>query len=226
MSELSRPRDKSLIGLLFILLGILFLLNNLGILDLGFDSPWLPLLLILIGSWLLFQGSLFGSIVLLGIGLLWLFHNLDLLEWRILWPLLLILLGITFLFKKSFPAPFRKSSISQDEVHLFTLFGGSETKVESKNFRGGTVTSLFGGIDLDLREAQLAVGEKPQELNVSAIFGGVEIRVPEEWTVILRGTPILGGIEDARRKKSSTTGDSPFTLLINAFALFGGIEVR
>ena len=67
MSELSRPRDKSLIGLLFILLGILFLLNNLGILDLGFDSPWLPLLLILIGSWLLFQGSLFGSIVLLGI---------------------------------------------------------------------------------------------------------------------------------------------------------------
>ena len=229
MIDLSKNRDRNFIGIVILIFGIVLLLNNVGVLNIKFGTIWLPLLLILIGVWSAVSGShkrTIGPFIFVGLGLLWLFHNTGWLDWKIFWPLLIILSGIWLLLKKSIPNPFKRRSSSKDDVNLFTLFGGSEIQVESKSFRGGNAFALFGGIDLDLRNADLADGESPQGvLDVAAIFGGIDIRVPQEWSIILRGTPILGGIEDARKKSSPVDTESPPTLLIHAFALFGGIEV-
>ena len=226
MFDLSRSRDRNFLGTIILTLGLLFLLNNLGILNISLGTIWLPLLLIVIGLWQIFSKGrpAFGPSILVGIGLLWLLQNFGWLEWRMIWPLLLILVGIWILFKKTIPNPFRGTTSSTDEINLFTLFGGSEIRVDSQNFQGGNAMSTFGGIEIDLRDAQLAEGEIL--LNVSALFGGVEIRVPEDWSVVIRGTPILGGIEDARKRRSSVSSDAPSTLIIRAFAMFGGVEVR
>ncbi|MCH7760437.1 hypothetical protein IIA15_03420 [candidate division TA06 bacterium] len=226
MFDLSRSRDRNFLGTIILTLGLLFLLNNLGILNISLGTIWLPLLLIVIGLWQIFSKGrpAFGPSILVGIGLLWLLQNFGWLEWRMIWPLLLILVGIWILFKKTIPNPFRGTTSSTDEINLFTLFGGSEIRVDSQNFQGGNAMSTFGGIEIDLRDAQLAEGEIL--LNVSALFGGVEIRVPEDWSVVIRGTPILGGIEDARKRRSSVSSDAASTLIIRAFAMFGGVEVR
>jgi predicted membrane protein len=230
MFDISHNRDRYFIGIVILVIGLLFLLNNIGILDIGFGSIWLPLLLIVIGLWQVVGRAhrrTFGPILLISLGLLWLLNNLGILEWSVLWPFLLILIGVWFLFKKTIHLPFRGKNTSQDEINLFALFGGSETKVESQKFRGGNATAVFGGIDVDLREAGLAEGDSPQaEIDVTAIFGGAEIRVPENWSVIIRGTPILGGIEDARKGSSPKSSENPPTLLVRAFVMFGGIEVR
>ncbi len=226
MFDLTRPRDRNFLGAIILTLGLLFLLNNLGILNISLGTLWLPLLLIVIGLWQIFSigRPAFGPSILVGIGLLWLLQNFGWLEWRMIWPLLFILVGIWILFKKTIPNPFRGTTSSTDEINLFTLFGGSEIRVDSQNFQGGNAMSTFGGIEIDLRDAQLAEGEIL--LNVSAFFGGVEIRVPEDWSVVIRGTPILGGIEDARKRRSSVSSDATSTLIIRAFAMFGGVEVR
>jgi predicted membrane protein len=230
MFDISHNRDRYFIGIVILIIGLIFLLNNIGILDIGFGSIWLPLLLIVIGLWQVIGGAhrrTFGPILLISLGLLWLLNNLGILEWSVLWPLLLILIGAWFLIKKTIHFPFKGKNISRDEINLFALFGGSETKVESQNFRGGNATAVFGGIDVDLREAGLAEGDPPQaEIVLTAIFGGAEVRVPENWSVIIKGTPILGGIEDARKRSTPKSSEVPPTLLVRAFVMFGGIEVR
>ena len=109
---------------------------------------------------------------------------------------------------------------ADDLIDLHAIFESLEFRSTATAFRGGTLTTWFGGGNLDLRDATLdPMGAR---LEVRAIFGGGSILVPEDWDVAVRVVGI-GGAGDARPARERSA-DGP-RLEIEGFALFGGFGV-
>ncbi|MGA7096395.1 MAG: LiaF domain-containing protein [Acidimicrobiia bacterium] len=209
------------IGLIVVVVGVLLLLGQADVLDAG-DAigTWWPLAIVGAGlvslaanprHW--FVGLVIG---LIGVALL--FSSLDVFDlWSLIFPAIIILVGVMILFGRSL-AP--KTEAAED-VNSFNVFSGTQLASHSKEFRGGSITSIFGGAQLDLRDAMPAPGAS---VDILAAFGGVEIRVPDGWHVDTRGLPIFGGIENVTAKEQ--LGPDAPTLTIHATALFGGIEIK
>ena len=104
-------------------------------------------------------------------------------------------------------------------LRVDAIMGGFERQVSSQRFRGGQITSIMGGCEIDLTHAQI---EGEAHLNVFTLMGGITLRVPNDWTIIIRGTPILASIEDRTRVPI----DGSRRLVITANAILGGVEVR
>jgi hypothetical protein len=108
-----------------------------------------------------------------------------------------------------------------DELSLAAIYDGVELKSRARAFRGGSLLAWFGGIELDLREAQLEPGAR---LDAHAIFGGIGIRTPPDWRVESRATAFLGGVS----LQPAPADDDPSAplLTLTGMAIFGGIDVR
>jgi len=115
-----------------------------------------------------------------------------------------------------------KNSTSQDFVEATAVFGASNQVVYSKNFKGGDITVVFGGADINLTQADFT--ESPV-FDITAVFGGVKLIVPPNWIIKTNGTPIFGSIED-KRGHLMQTGEIQKTLIIDGTVLFGGIEIK
>lgn len=115
-----------------------------------------------------------------------------------------------------------KKSTSEDFVEATAIFGSTNQVVYSKNFRGGDVTVVFGGADINLTQADFV---QDTVFDVTAIFGGVKLIVPANWIIKTNGTPIFGSIED-KRGHLMQTGEVQKTLIIDGTVLFGGIEIK
>jgi len=109
-----------------------------------------------------------------------------------------------------------------DYLDSINVFGGSKQQVFSKKFKGGDVTTIFGGCDINLTHADF---EDTVTLDVVAIFGGVKIIVPPHWVVKSEMTPIFGGVDDKR--SAVPLSDGPHKIIkIKGVALFGGVDIR
>lgn len=106
-------------------------------------------------------------------------------------------------------------------IRAAALLGGVKRRNASRDFRGGDATAVMGGCELDLREAKIASGEAV--LDVFAFWGGIDIKVPPDWQVALRGVPILGAIED---ETTATGVPKRATLVIKGVAIMGGVGVK
>ncbi len=113
----------------------------------------------------------------------------------------------------------RDASVPLEEL---VFFSGRDRRFAGHGFRGGTVTAIFGGYNLDLRQAELPPGTV--ELQATAVFGGVEIRVPESWNVQADGAALLGSIENKTRPPIEEA--APVRLVVRGTALFGGVEIK
>jgi predicted membrane protein len=217
-------------GLLIILLGVLFTLDNLEILEARAFLRFWPLALVVFGLVKVLQpgdtpGRMIGIALVAG-GSLMVLDRLDLIEfgWRQFWPLLLIVIGGGLLWnsmQRKQRGEFEPSA-SDATVNLFALMGGYERKVTTQDFRGGELTAIMGGIEIDLRQASMQPGQEAV-LNIFALWGGIEIRVPEDWTVVVQGFPIMGGIEE---KTSQPKSHPPKRLLVKGTVIMGGAEIH
>jgi hypothetical protein len=106
-----------------------------------------------------------------------------------------------------------------DEVALVAIFDGVDFKSRSPAFGGGSILAWFGGVTLDLREAQLAPGAR---LSVSALFGGIAVKTPPEWRIESRVHVLLGGADT--RNPAGDDPDAP-VLAVEGRAVLGGIAV-
>lgn len=218
--------NRKLVGIILILLGIGFLLQQFTAFDFGdiLYTYW-PSILIIIGLVKLVQkqSSTLGNIILILIGALFQANRLGLINYSfgdIFWPAILILVGLNFILSRR--SNYSSNSIDDESsINNFVIFSGIKTLNYSQSFKGGTATALFGGIDIDLRGADISDGEAYLEL--TTMFGGIDLLVPQDWKVEVTGVPILGGWEN--KTILNTNPDAP-VLKVKCFVAFGGIEVK
>lgn len=230
--------SQVVIGLIFVLVGGGLLLDTFGVIEFWpLLHSWWPSLLMIVALVKLASrsGSVLGSSLLFTVGALLQLGNLDLISgfWHAFWPIVLILIGISMLVdrkKKRNPFVTDKATsgeadglpYDQDRLNTNAIFASNDVRVTTKNFLGGDVTALFGGMEIDFRSAEIA--GNIVVLKCSAIFGGIELKVPPHWTIHVKGTPIFGGIDD-RTNRFHDTGVIGPTLVLDATVIFGGIEI-
>jgi len=250
-------------GVVFVSIGILFLLGNMGVLEVDRILRFWPVLLIAGGIFKLVEcrddyrhGSgvfwiIVGSLLLLG--------SLGLLRVSIrdFWPLIFIGIGSLMLWRyllggtvpkysRTPPGTASSSFQNSDSASSFTadsatadagprkstaassnsivsaaaILGGVERRNNSQDFRGGSVTAFMGHCEIDLRAASIA---SPNEavLEVFSMWGGIEVRVPQDWTVVSHVDPIMGGFQD----NTQPPREESKRLIIRGPVIMGGIEV-
>jgi hypothetical protein len=119
--------------------------------------------------------------------------------------------------KRALPS---RGDAESDDVALMAVFDGKELQSRARQFRGGSMLAWYGGIEVDLREAELAPGGA--HLSVGALFGGISMRVPPSWRVEEHVRTVAGGV--------AVSGEDPEdpsapTLSLDGYALCGGIAV-
>lgn len=226
---------KYFVGIILILLGLGFLLDQTGYIQFGdIISVYWPVILIIGGLTGLLdrKSSKTGNLIVLGLGILFQLNRLDILDvnvFRLFWPVVLIIVGLNIIFTKGVmkhkdpvnPEKWSKNVVDDSTVDSFVIFSGLETNNQSQLFKGGKLTAIFGGIELDLTGANLEDNEA--FIDVTALFGGVEIFVPNNWRIETTGVPIFGGWSNKTRPNQDPNAP---VLKIRCTAVFGGIEVK
>ena len=235
-------------GLLFLTAGALLFAFNAGFLAPEYKCvvfSW-QMLLAAIGFVMLFsRSSWIGGIIMMLIGGFFLLPKLQIERLEFLtnngWAIALIVVGILVMycaiFSKGCKAgvivmtsdkKWRSKKCGSDDsgsgyIDRNCVFSGGKEKMDIKNFKGGDINSVFGGIELDLSDAQLAEGVHHLELN--SVFGGIVIYVPIEWNIEIKQTQFFGAFVDNRPKPAFQI-DEKRMLIIEANAVFGGGEIK
>ena len=184
---------------IWMLAGIVILGVNLGWLRFAIRDLW-PVALILLGAWIVFRGFVFRSSLSSGAG-----------------PKLNDAGFVGAGLLRDRPQP---RADANSTIETFVMWAGVDRKNNSQDFRGGEISAVMGGCELDLRDASIAEGVATMDL--FALWGGIEIMVPGDWTVENRVSAILGGVEDSRK----TVGSDPKKrLVLKGAAVMGGIEI-
>lgn len=218
---------RLIVGLFLLLQGVLIALSWYDLIpSISLWEYW-PVILILVGALKVVQpgASRIGGFLLAGIGGLLLGDNLDLydIDFRDLFPFLLILLGL-FLVIGAFrrrPGP-SSSADSSSTIDAFAVLGGVRRAASSQTFRGGNVGAVLGGCEVDLRQAAIPEGAEAV-LEVFAMWGGVDIAVPQGWSVSVQGFPLLGAFED---HTTPPFGGSSQRLVVRGLVIMGGVDVK
>jgi Domain of unknown function (DUF5668) len=215
-------RARVLFGSVVTVLGALLMLDYAGVLNAGeVIDTWWPVALVVAGLMALWANPerWMVPLVVTSAGVVLLLRSTDVVDsLAVAGPALLILVGLIVIFGRGMS---RRVVASADRVNSFNVFSGTELASHSDHFEGGNVGALFGGAEIDLRDAQPAPGAA---LDVFVAFGGAEIKVPEGWQVITHGMPIFGGFDNVTAKERIPAG-AP-VLDVNATVIFGGLEVK
>jgi hypothetical protein len=224
----NRPRFSAqlVIGFALAVVGVLFTLDNLSILESEPILRWWPALLVVVGlSKLLGFGTrpqMVAGGLFTGAGALLLLANLDMLRFSIweLWPLQLVFFGAWLVLRGVHRTRGGGTPVDPDDyANAFVAVGGVTRKMNSSQFRGGEATAFMGGVELDLRNAHAA--SDTIVIDVLAWWGGIELWVPPGWKVTSEVLPIMAGYED----KTKVQPDAKTHLIVRGFVVMGGIEV-
>ena len=224
--------NRAFIGVILVLVGFFLVMRNTGIFPGFIDNiifSW-PMLLVAIGLVMTLGGSeKTAGVIVMAVGGFFLIPHIfreTFHVYNIFWPSIFIIVGIIFIFSKrhGWNSSISKGSLGDEYIDYVNIFSGGERQITSDNFKGGKVTAIFGGIELDLTKAHLAPGRS--EIEIACIFGGATIIVPDDWFVSIEVTPVLGGFSDSRKLSPGRTIDPSKHLVIRGAVVFGGGEVK
>ncbi len=220
-------------GTVLIGLGVLFLLAQNGIVDGRQIWRFWPMALIIGGLVRVFRrnmDSFFTGAILIVVGFV-----LELSEFGYIhlnaaqfWPIVLITIGAFLLWKTLRPRPWLDGSGIKElsKMELFTIFGGGERRIGDREFEHAEVVTVFGGYKIDLRKAVMKGSQAVVE--ATAVFGGVEMIVPESWNVMVEGAAIFGGYSDEtyHAEAQNLPQVTAPQLIVRGVALFGGVVIK
>jgi hypothetical protein len=261
-SQAGTVTPRIVFGLVFVLLGVLWTLDNFGLIDSGRVTQFWPSLLIVLGVAKMLgtglrRSPVWGGMAIL-VGTVMLFHNIGLIPFGIgqLWPLALVALGFTFIRRGGSAGPIllggrigrrirrrgrdlgsqplggreglhvAEGEVSinddpSDRFEMFSIWSHVDRRVVSQQFKRGELAAVMGGIRLDLR------GAKPVPegavLDLSVVWGGVEIVVPPGWQVVNEATVLIGGMTDSTVPGTSASGER---LILRGAVVMGGVELK
>lgn len=245
--ERNRGDKRLYFGIILIVLGVILILERLNLIPESLADMLISwqMLLIGIGVLSLIGGNRTAGTILIVIGgtflipeLITVPHELR----RIYFPLILVAIGLAILLRRHDKHKFLKG---EDPVILnpgdnstnnpgdnsfntfddFVIFGGREIFINSQNLAGGKATSIFGGIEFDLRKASLQPGGAV--IDCVSVFGGCGFKIPMDWNVRNEVTTIFGAFTDKRGETYNDRYYDPSkTIVIKGISMFGGIEVK
>ncbi len=221
------------IGGLIVLVGILLLLDNFRIIRFHDLLDYWPVGLIVFGVARIIEARSTSSYIWGGMlalfGALLLLDNLNFLnfEFNLLWPLLIIGFGVSMLVrtmdrKRVLAAGPDSAGASNPSLGMWAIFSGFKRRIDTQDFQGGEIVAVFGGVQIDLRHAGIS-GDRAV-IDVNALFGGVDIRVPETWSVVMRGVGIFGAFEDKTLHPKPDANVKTPELVITGCGMFAGIK--
>lgn len=222
-----RTFTRLMIGLTILTVGLLWTLDNLDLVESEAITQWWPVVVIVIGLVRLLDpaANKITSVIiaLVGVGLL--LDTLDMWDFDPgdFFPLFIALIGV-----KLVTDVFRRKSVrdttgeSPDQVvHAFAFMSGVGRRSVSTDFRGGDANAIMGGVELDLRNAEIKPGQQVI-LDCFAMWGGIEIKVPENWRIVSEVFPLMGACED---NTSAKVAGGP-VLTIRGVVVMGAIEIK
>lgn len=229
---------RLIVGLAIALFGVVLVLDRLNVVVADEALRWWPAVIVAIGALIFAQsrrvgGGINGIIVML-IGGWLLLNTLGFLRvrfWDMFWPLVLIGIGSVLVMQAMRRQTREAQGADADNtLNAFVVMGGVKRVSTATRFRGGEVTALMGGAQLDLRQATIPAGEEAV-LDVFAVMGGCEIVVPAAWHVVTPIVPIMGGVDDKRLPPlpadlESLGGKPAPRLVLRGLLLMGGIEIK
>ena len=227
-----RTSSRLVFGVLIIALGVLFLLDNLGIANAGEVLRWWPTVLIAYGvarlTGLGCRANLSAGLLFTLGGTWWLLHNLHVLSMGIgaFWPVLLMIVGFSMITaasrrRRAEAGAATGTGETSSRINAFAFWSSNERKISSQDFSGGDVTAFMGGHDIDLRNARLANGTASLDLLVW--MGGIELFVPEDMEVVNQAVVVMGAIQDQTRAR---VDPAKSRLVLHGLVMMGGVEIK
>lgn len=251
-----RKRGGNIGGLILIIIGAGLLLQRMDLDIPDWVFSWQSILIVVglaiginhrfkSGGWMIITAV--GVVFLVGDIMNWPYNTA-----RFIWPLGLIIAGLILIIKRKdwdtkkerykHKYPYEKyaqqyqdqysqnqyygqnhTTSTEDFIDSNVMFGGENKIILSKNFKGGRITAFCGGSEINLMKADFT---GTVVLDVSAIFGGIEVIVPGNWNVKVEVTSIMGGVEDKRSIEFLEAANPDKTLIIRGSATFGGVEIK
>ncbi|MGZ4035470.1 MAG: hypothetical protein ACXVP4_11440, partial [Bacteroidia bacterium] len=173
----------------------------------------------------------------------------------LLWPMLIILLGLIIIFKprrKNYfknrmydkyhkrysryynhkykyysryddPNYMQWQATNEDVIESTTFMGSVKKNIISKNFKGGDITNVLGGAEINLSQADF---EGTVALEVTNILGGTVLYIPANWEIHSELVSVMGGIEDKRPVQNNVSGEKNKILILRGTVFMGGIEIK
>jgi len=216
-------------GIVLVAAGVLFALNALGItkIDLFFDGWWTLFIIVPSAVGIFTEREKMGNVIGLIIGVVLLLCAWDILSFSVLWklfvPAVIVIVGLKLVLSgvrgnKAGEIIAVMKENGNDPRIGFAAFSGTDVNFDGEVFDGAELTAVFGGVECDLRRAVI---EKDAAIKVSAIFGGIDILVPENVNVKVNSTSLFGGVSN----KTAVCKDAP-TIYVNGICMFGGVEIK
>ena len=216
-------------GIVFIIVGLVWALNAIGVTDINiFFKGWWTLFIIipsLIG--LFTEREKTGNLICLLIGISLLLASYGLMSFglvfKLMVPAILIGIGLSIIFKDFIHKKVYekiKTINKEGAEEYYAIFGGQNIHSDNEEFKGANLSAIFGGIELHLKNSIIS---EDKIITASAIFGGIEIYTPSNVNVKVKSTPIFGGVSN---KVANVKGDNIPTIYVEAFCLFGGVDIK
>lgn len=226
-----RKLSKILWGIALIAIGGIFALNAFGVTDIEifFDGWWTLFIIVPCFIGIFSEREKTGNIIGLLIGVFLLLCCQNVLGFDMLWklaiPAIIVIIGLKLIFGAVFGDKAIKllesSKQSGENIKIgCATFSGQDLNFDGEQFSGAELTAVFGGVKCDLRNAVI---EKDCAVTATAVFGGIDIFVPDYVNVKVNSNSIFGGVSD-KNHRPTVQGD--VTLYINATCMFGGVEIK
>lgn len=223
-------RSRRIIGLFFILAGLLIIARKSGM-----DIPrWIfswEVLLIAIGLVIGIKHNFRqgGWMIVMLVGLVFLLDDIfPLSSFRpYFFPAVFVIIGLYMIFKPGGPGnrvsgdAGHPEDVGEDRLDATAIFGSVKRNIISQKFRGGQVTSVFGESVINMMQADI---QGVAVLQTTQVLGSTKLMVPGNWEVRSEVTAILGGVEDKRFNPATTNSEK--VLVIRGTALLGGLEIN
>jgi len=216
-------------GIVLIAIGAIFALNAMNItdIDLFFDGWWTLFIIVPCAVGLFTEREKLGNIIGIAVGVFLLLCCQDILSFSLLWkllvPVIIVVIGLKMVLSGIFGGKAHEMLAKQKEdgkapKNAFAAFSGSDLKLDGELFEGAELTAIFGGVECDLRGAVI---EGDCAIKVTAIFGGIDLLVPNGVNVKVNSTSLFGGVSN----KTAAHKDAP-TIYVSGICMFGGVDVK
>ena len=224
-----KRNNKVIWGATLVVLGIVWIVCICLHINVLFDGWWTLFIIVPCICALIGNNEKTGPAIGLGVGVLLLLAEQNIIDWDMFWKIglavLVIALGLGMIFsnrmKSAVPASVRTLNRDGKNIRVVNAsFGEQKLSFGGEVFEGADINASFASVHLDLHGAVI---NEDVELNVDCKFAGLVIYAPTDLLVKVTANATFGGVDD---KRQVFVSDRTHTLYISGACVFSGIEIK